>query len=257
MKMQALFATTIAAFGLAAVSAPSFALPVTFAQFQQDGAGKFTFTNNSTSPSNLELTASIPVTFDFLVPNGTGLVVPPSSNGIKATLVMTAIAGPVVLVGSNVIEPYSSVSMVFTDDEAGADFGDNLLTVESSTTGTLTSKTNANSASLNGDTGGGDTVVFSSDFLYFGATVERDYDLSFSALNPKMIIAPNGSSHRTKGFPETWTANGTGTFASDPAPTLGPAPEPSPALALLIGSAGLGLLFVRNRKIASARPLSA
>jgi hypothetical protein len=256
MKMQALFATTIAAFGLAAVAAPSFALPVTFAQFQQDGAGTFVFTNNSSSPDNLELTANIPVTFDFLVPNLTGLVVPPSTNGIKAILVMTAIATPAVTVGSNVIEAYSSVSMAFTDDEAGADFGTNLLTVESSTTGTFTSKTNSNSGSLNGDTGGGDTVDFTSDYLFFEDTIERDYDLSFSALNPKLLIAPNTTGGKTIGYPESFTANGTGTFASDPAPSETPAPEPSPALALLLGGLGVVLLCVRTRKTA-CRPMNA
>jgi hypothetical protein len=257
MKTNTLLATAITALGLAAVSAPSFALPVTFAQFQQSSNAKFTFTNNSTSPTNLELTATLPVTFDFLVPNLTGLVVPPSTNGIAATLVLTAIAEPAVTVGNNVIEEFSSVSMTFTDDEAGADFGKNLFTVVNTTTGTLTSKTNANSASLNGDSGAGDTVTYTSDFLFFSNTVTRDYDLSFSALNPKMIIATSTASHRTKGFPETFTANGTGTFASDPAPTEFNAPEPSPAIALLIGGAGLALLFVRNRKIASARPISA
>jgi hypothetical protein len=256
MKMQALFATTIAALGLAAVAAPSFALPVTFAQFQQDSAAKFTFTNNSLSSSNLELTATLPVTFDFLVPNLTGLVVPPSTNGIKATLVMTAIAEPAVVVSGNVIEDYSSVSMSFTDDVAGADFGKNLLTVVSTTTGTFTSKTNANSGSLNGDTGGGDTVTFTSDFLYFNATTTRDYDLSFSALNPKMIIATSTASHQTVGYPESWTANGTGTFASSPAPSENPAPEPSPALALLLGGLGVVLLCVRTRKTA-CHPMNA
>jgi len=247
MKVRTLLATTVAALGLAV---PTFALPVTFAQFDQTNPGQsFVFTNNNLSGSNLELTATVPVDFEYLVPNGTGTLAPTT---IKATLVMTAIASPAVVVGTNVIEPYSSVSMTFT---ANTPIGGktNLLTVVSTTTGTLTSKLNANSASLNGDSGGGDIVTFTSDFLNFGSTVTRDYDLSFSSLNPHMAIA-NGSGHTTAHFPVSFTTSGTGTFGSDPAPTFG-APEPSPALALLIG-AGLTLLFVRTRKTA-CRPLNA
>jgi len=248
MKIQTMIATTIVALSLAV---PTFALPVTFAQFDQTHPGQaFTFTNHNGSGTNLELTANVPVEFEFLVPNGTGTLAPTT---IQATLVMTAIADPAVTVGTNVIEPYSSVSMVFTADTP-INGHTNLLTVVSTTTGTLTSKTNANSASLNGDSGAGDTVTFTSDFLNFGSTVTRDYDLSFSSLNPRMSIA-NGTLGTTAHFPKTFSTSGTGTFGSDPAPTFG-TPEPSPALALLIG-AGLTLLFVRNRKIASARPLSA
>jgi hypothetical protein len=254
MKIRTLLATTIAAVGLAALSAPTFALPVTFAQFSQSHSGSpFVFTNNTTSPNNLELTATVPVNFEFLVANGAG--VPPNTD-IAATLVVTAIANPAAtVVGHTVLQPFSSITMTFTANTP-IHGQTNLLTVDSSTTGTLIGSTGAHSASLNGDSSGGDTVVFSSAFLDFGSTTSRDFDLSFSSLNPALTVAPNTTGHKVKGYPESFTTSGTGTFGSDPAPSFGE-PEPSPALALLVGGLGLTLLFVRNRKIATARPLTA
>jgi hypothetical protein len=253
MRLRSLVATAIAAVGLAAAAAPSFATPVTFAQFSQTLPGaSFTFTNNTTSGNDLKLTANVPVSFKFLVPNGYG----PSSTPIAATLTMTGIVSPGVsgnafTAGGFIFQPFSSITMTFTDIATSS----NLLTVVTGTTGTLLGQPNGNSAVLNGDSGGGDTVTFTSDWLLFGATISRDFSLSFSGLNPVLKIQ-TAAANRHTGKLRTFTAAGTGTFASDPAPS-NLVPEPSPALALLFGAAGLGLLFVRNRKIASARPLTA
>lgn len=253
MKIRSMLSTAIAAVGIAVMAAPTFALPVTFAQFQQGIPGnQFSFTNNSTSPNNLKLTASLPVTFKFLVPNLYGLPNQP----IAATLVLTAIANPAAATfGNNVFQQFSSVSMTFTA-VVPVNGHNNLLTVVSTSNGELDAKKGANSASLNGDTGSGNTVNFTSDFVFFGATISRDYTLSFTSLTPAFSLATTTANHQTVGYPKSFKAAGTGTFASDPAPNLG-TPEPSPALALLLGGAGLTLLFVRNRKIAAARPLAA
>jgi len=249
MRLRSLLATAIAAFGLAAVAAPSFATPTTFAQFSQTLPGaSFTFTNNTLSGNDLKLTANVPVNFKFLVPNGYG----PVSTIIPAQLTMTGIVSAnAFTAGGFIFQPFSSITMTFTDIATSS----NLLTVVSGSTGTLLGQPNGNSAILNADTGGGDTVTFTSDWLFFGSTISRDFSLSFSGLNPVLKIqtaAANRHAGKLRGF----TAAGTGTFASDPAPTQG-VPEPSPALALLFGAGGLVLLFVRNRKIASVRPLAA
>lgn len=240
MKLRTLLATTIAALGLAAAM-PTYA--TTFAQFDQDGAGTFTFTNNSTKSTNLELTADIPVAFEYLVPNGTGIEAPTT---IKATLVMTAIAAPAQTIGSTVIESYTSVSMVFTADTPIHGFS-NLLTLTPATTGNFVSETNSSDATMQASTSGGDTVVFTSDFLNFAGGANLGYALSFSNLNPLLKIATTTAGHQTKKYPVTFSANGTGTFNSQPPPTFG-TPEPSPVLALLVGAIGLVLLSVRNRK---------
>jgi len=248
MKIRTLIAT--AAIALCAV--PSFAVPTTFAQFQQASSGnQFTFTNNSTSPTNLELTASLPVNFEFLVPNLYGAANTP----IAATLTLTGTANPAATTsGANVFQEFSTVTMTFTADTP-VDGHSNLLTLESSSNGELDAKKNASSASLNGDTGSGSVVDFSSDFVFFNLTTERAYDLSFTSLSVPFTLATTTTGHQTVGFPKTFTAAGTGTFASDPAPNIG-VPEPSPAIALLLGGAGLALLFARTRKTAF-RPMNA
>jgi hypothetical protein len=261
MKFRSLIATAVAAVGLSAMAAPSFA--VTFASFQTAVTGTpYTFTNNSTSANNLKLTANFPVTFEFLVPNLYGPPLAP----ISAQLVITATAGPTPASGvanpaglpngTNFIQPFSNVQMSFTAI-GGPHPGSNLLTLVSGSTGELQGKVNGGRASFGGDTGTGNSVTFTSDFLFFNNTLDRLYDLEFTGINPTLHLATHTSgNHRTTGFPNTFVAAGNGTFDSTPAPNIG-TPEPSPALALLFGGAGLVLLFVRNRKTASARPLTA
>jgi len=253
MKTRSLLATTLAAAGFALMAAPTFATPVTFAQFQQAISGnQFTFTNNTTSPNDLKLTASLPVTFKFLTSNSYG----PTNAPIAATMVLTAIANPAATTAAGLdIQDFSSVSMTFT---AVVPIGghSNLLTLNAATTGAIVGTNNTQSASLNGDTLGGDTVNFSSDFLFFTPSfTDHAYTLSFTSLIPRLLRQPAGNPQRHTGYLESFTAAGTGTFAADPGPD-NPVPEPSPAIALFIG-AGLVLLFVRNRKIATARPLAA
>jgi len=255
MQFRSMLSTAVAVVGLAVMAAPTFALPVTFAQFQQAISGnQFTFTNNSTSPNNLKLTANLPVTFKFLVPSLYGL---PVNTPIAAQLVVTATATvPAGTSGAHIFQGFSTVSMTFVA-VGGPHPGSNLLTIVSTSNGELDGNRGANSGSLNGDTGSGSVVNFTSDFLVFTATIERAYTLSFTSLNPALGLGSHtATNHQTTGYLKSFTAAGTGTFASDPAPTTG-VPEPSPAIALLIGSAGLTLLFVRNRKIATARPLAA
>jgi len=254
MKIRTILSTAIAVVGVAALAVPTLAAPVTFAQFQQATSGnQFTFTNNSTSPNNLKLTASLPVNFEFLVPNLYGAANTP----IAATLTITATASPAAAVsGNNVFQNFTTVSMTFTAI-GGPHPGSDLLTVLPTSNGELDAKKGASSASFNGDTGSGSEVDFTSDFLFFNLTTERAYDLSFTSLSVPFKLATHlPSNKQTTGFPVGFKAAGTGTFASDPAPNTG-VPEPSPVLALLFGGAGLALLFVRNRKIATARPTAA
>jgi hypothetical protein len=54
-------------------------------------------------------------------------------------------------------------------------------------------------------------VTFSSDFLTFANTTERNFALSFSNITPQLSLGPGG-------FFDSFTAAGTGTFASSPRP---------------------------------------
>jgi hypothetical protein len=251
MKIRTILSTAVAVVGFAAMAVPTFA--VTFASFPAVAGHPFTFTNNSTSPNNLKLTANVPVTFQFLVPNLYGAPNTP----IAAQLVLTAVAtSPQSGTLPNIDQTFSSVSMTFTAI-GGPHPGSNLLTLVSTSTGDLTGKVGGSKASFGGDTGTGDTVDFTSDFLFFNSTTTRDYDIELTTVFPTLGIGSHTSgNHQTTGFPKTFTATGGGSFDSNPAPNIG-VPEPSPAIALLLGGAGLALLFVRNRKIATARPMAA
>jgi len=241
MKFRTILATAVAAVGVFAASVPSFAGPVTFAQFSQTNPGaSFTFTNNTLSGNDLLLTATVPVDFKYLVPNGYG----PVSTVIPASLTMTGVVSANAFTSAGFIfQPFSSITMNFTDIATSS----NLLTVVTGTTGTLLGQPGSNSAVLNGDTGGGDTVTFTSDWLSFAGVLNEDFSLSFSGLNPTLAIQGAGANVHP-GKLRTFTAAGTGTFGVE-TPDRG-VPEPSPALALLFGAAGLALLFARNRKLA-------
>jgi len=248
MKLRTLLATAVTTLVLAV---PTFAQSVTFAQFQQGISGnQFTFTNDSTSPNNLTLTASLPVTFKYLTTNGYG----PANTDIAATMTLTAVATtPSTTFAGSTFQPFSSVTMTFTAVTPVGGQSD-LLTVESSSTGTLNGQTLSQSAGLGGDNlgglPGGDTVVFDSDFITIpsGATSDRNYSLSFTSLTPDFQPSV-GNGNETAGYPVSFTAAGTGTFAFSTG-----VPEPSPVFALVIG-AGLILLCVRVSK--SRRPLNA
>lgn len=94
--------------------------------------------------------------------------------------------------------------------------------------------------SLGASTQGGDTVVFTSDFLDFSAVTDSDLSLSLTGVSPSFARL---SSAALSGF----TATGGGTFSSDgvaDSPTAG-VPEPATwALTLL----GFGILGARLRQ---------
>lgn len=87
-------------------------------------------------------------------------------------------------------------------------------------------------------------VAFSSDFLDFSAALQRDVGLSFSSILPGLSIRPNG-------FFFDFTAAGTGTFSSNPAPLF--VPEPS-TYAMLAASAASGLVWLARRRRKTVGP---
>jgi hypothetical protein len=213
---------------------------VTFAQFQQQAAGNpFTFTNTGSTST---FTVNIPVKFEYLVNNGyTPLV--PTGGVINAILTLnTTVDGTASNSGGKkpfLDQSMQSTSMTFTavTPLAGRK---NLLTISNST-GDITGFSGANSGNFTGDTTAGDVVTFSSDFLDFSNTINRDFALSFSSILPMLAQAQNG-------YLANFTASGTGTFASDPAPINRPVPEPSSVVTLGLGAFGLLALTARGRK---------
>ncbi|MEO7716606.1 MAG: hypothetical protein ABIY70_10405 [Capsulimonas sp.] len=246
---------------MAACVAPATATPVTFADFSLRGgtANPFRYTNSAGPNSTFTLvSATIPVTFTYQVPNAYGA----SGTSIKALLSFSGQVNGVVtkadgtaLVGSpagvSVMQKLKNVTFTFTAITAGNIPGTNLLTTTAST-GALTGRIGGRTLSFGGDTGLGDSVNYSSDFLNFTHTIEQDFNFSFTSLTNltgggALAVKTSGNLASGKGNFVPFSTSGTGTFDSDPAPLL-PSPEPAPVAAFLIGGMGLALLAFRGRK---------
>ena len=258
IKKMSVFTAITSVVAIASLT-PAMATPTTFAQFTMRGgvSNPFTFTNTPTtgptglrgSNSTFTVTGSIPVNFQYEVNNGYGV----TGSNIAATMTLTSVVdgkATAVNIGTAAHPKFQysqglksfnlTITAVTAAKNSHGVFSTDLLSLTSST-GTITGLKGANSAGLTGDTTQGDTVAFSSDFLYFGNTINRDFALSFSSLLPTYQLAADG-------YLANFKTAGTGTFASDPAPQVTPSPEPAPTAAFLIGGMGLALLAFRGRK---------
>jgi len=199
----------------------------TFAQFFQSTANNaFHFTN---ATGTFE-TATIPVTFEFLVPTTYGAAGTP----ISATLQFIATtSGPASTFGGLTSESFGSVKAVFTGTG-----GVNLLTMSAS--GLIAGQAGGNAAALFGSTKGGDTVSYTSAVLTgLDTTKSGNYSLSFSSVAPALSIAGDG-------ILQSFKASGTGTFGS-------PVPEASTMISfgvLVLG--GAILVFARRKRTAGS-----
>jgi len=249
---------------MAACVAPAMATPVTFADYSlAAGAGNpFKYTNTAGPNSTFTLvSASIPVTFTYHVPNAYGAMGVP----IAAKLTFTAQVNGVVTkadgtavtantAGLSVKQQLKNVVFTFTAISPGANPGTDLLTTTASS-GELSGRIGTRTLNFNGDTALGDSVNYQSDFLNFANTIEQDFSFSFSSLTRTtgtpaggpLSVQLTGTTATGKGNFNPFTTSGTGTFDSDPAP-LNPSPEPAPVAAFLIGGMGLALLAFRGRK---------
>lgn len=193
----------------------------TFASFTQIGATRpFVFTNNSPTVSGSFNTSAGGAQVRFFYDETIIANLNPALQGQQtATLTMTSsttIPGSTNL--GDIIQPIQTVTIAIirnTAAPAGIGTGTrrNLLTI-TVTTGTpnIGGTINGGSATLSASTPG-QNVVFSSDFLNFGATTSRDFGISLSGASPVLTLGANNFLSST-GF------NGVGTFASNPVPTV-------------------------------------
>jgi len=111
--------------------------------------------------------------------------------------------------------------------------GANLLSA-TFTGGAIVGQAGTTGGSSAANTGEGDTIVYTSDFLSFGSITSRDFALTLSSVIPNISFVPNQALN-------SFNTKSSGAFSSDPAPVL-TAPVPEPASWMLL-AAGCGFVF--------------
>ncbi len=201
-----------------------------FANFQQIGATKpFEFINDGVN-SRFITSVVVPVNFFYRAPNSSGTI----DVALPANLTITSIVnGTASLSSPTISQKLQSVEMVFTG--TGAVTG-NLLTIINSSTGTLGGVLGDSGAGLEETHGvSGGVVNYSSAYLDFSASTQRNYSLALNNIAPPGLA--NGAGNYLAGF----TSDVTGQFSSN-----GMVPEPSTVM--LLGFGGLGLIARYRRK---------
>ena len=258
--------------GLAAgVAAPAAAVVTTFATFSaptSDANIRFVNSGNSTSRTtdgSLYTTSSksattpgsVDVRFSFLQ---TAFTTEPAIQNITALFTLNATVAKgtpvnIATLGTSKFFDQSGISGTFSFVTTaaitvnGPNFathtyaaGSNLLS--GTFTGLdLSGKIGGSSGAGDVSTLGGDTIVYTSDFLNFTPTINRDFGLTFTSVSPTFAAA-TGANKALK----TFRANGSGQFSSDPAPLInGLAVVPEPGVWMLM-VAGFGLVGVSARR---------
>ena len=201
-----------------------------FANFQQIGADKsFQFINTGSNTSSFITSVTVPVNFFYRAPNSSGTI----DTALPANLTITSIVNGTATVSAPTIsQKLQSVEMVFTG--TGAVTG-NLLTILNTSTGTLGGILGDSGAGLEETHGvSGGVVNYSSAYLDFSASTQRNYSLALNNLTPALADGGNG-------YLAGFTSNATGQFASN-------AIVPEPSTVILLGLGGLGLIARYRRK---------
>jgi hypothetical protein len=252
-------AAALAVAGFAA--APASAVLTTFANFTGiDAVPGVRFQNSA--PDNLSGTSGTLYSIDPNTPvPGSRLVsfsfLPPAlgavTNVLASFTMLSSTASPAQTVGGFTLQPGLAGSFSFLSTSAISVNGINYAAGSNLLSGTFTDvsisgQTNASAAAYNGSTGGGSTIMFTSDFVSFVPGTDYDMSISLTSLAPLLFANP-GSALRS------FEAYSTGSFSSDPAPTVnGAVPEPS-AWAMLI--AGFGLVGFQARRRRNAMTVAA
>lgn len=217
------------AFSLTLVAASfttAFSQTTTFAQYLSTFGGQdYVFTNVAgTSGTFNTVGGGAPVDFRYL--NVSGL--PPSLSGFQSAHVFVTTTTTQAGSGAGTVtQPLNSVItiQILRDTPAPVGTGGgtrtNLLTAvitPGAGTPSLSGAGGGNSATLSATTpaGSAHNVTFTSHFLNFSSTTDRNVGLSFSSVSPNFSLGLGS-------FLADMTAAGTGTFASNPVPTyIGP-----------------------------------
>jgi hypothetical protein len=239
----------------ALVASPSQAVITTFASYTAIGTGANVYwkNNNGTANgtggsiytianSNATTPGTAKISFSFLQ----GALSPVTNVVADFTLLASVTNSPALTAGGFKIEQNiagsfsilstTAISIGSTTFAAGA----NLLS-GTFTLGTIFGATNGTSGSFSSATTSGATITYTSDFLDFLPTLDRDFALSLTSITPGL----NSSTNRAL---RTFKALSTGSFSTDPAPTPIVAVPEAATWAMFIGGFGLMGASLRRRR---------
>ena len=260
LKKFALGAALVA--GATSIATPASAVVTTFATYTQTTtAPTLRYVRNgsggrirSTTGVGSNLVGATAVRFSFLQAGISNIV-----NEVAASLVLdfTAAAGnPAQSTGGFLIQPGLSGTFAFTYTGATPlvvgsrtyTTGANLLT-GTVTSAAIAGATGSSSGGFSASTSSGSVVNYTSDFLDFTNTVNRDMAISLTSIIPG--LSRNSASTAINSF----RASATGAFSSDPAPIVnGIVPEPATWGMMLLG---FGLIGGSLRRRGASRVVAA
>ncbi len=114
--------------------------------------------------------------------------------------------------------------------------------------GAIFGQNGGTSGSFSASTTSGATVTYTSDFLSFAPTVDRDFALSLTSITSPLARASSARALRT------FKAVSTGSFSTDPAPLVTAIPEPEVWGMMIVG---FGMIGVQVRRRARQAPVAA
>ena len=206
------------ALALLAFAGPAAAQTTTFAQFVQNGStNSFTFTNNGANGTFSTIPGGVPVFFFYQ--GITGLDASLTGPQFAHMYVTSTTTQPSSVASGTLSQPLNQTITIQiirdTPAPVGTSTQNNLLTAVITPAGqtpAITGTDGGNSGTFSVTTPD-HNITFSSHFLSFGATTERNLGLSFSSVAPAFAAGAGG-------FLQTIAAAGTGTFASNPGPVV-------------------------------------
>jgi hypothetical protein len=283
MKLFSLGAA--ATLGALAIVTPADAVVTTFASFNAANNANIVFLNNGTGGSQntyrsngfggrLVTRSSIPANL-----NSISYAAPSSAQGVNVTFSFLQsalssisnvaatftldLAASVAPVSGNAFKSIEGLNGTFSFLSKNAitingqtfAAGSNLLTgvVGGPVAGAIGGLNASTSGALVGATSaGGTTITYTSDFLSFVPTVDRDFSISLSAITSLLTATTNGGLNNASGRSfRSFKATATGSFSTDPAPlvTVSPVPEVATWGLMLVGFGGIGAAL-RSRRTA-------
>lgn len=264
MKMSlnlAVAAATVAA--TFAVATPASAVIETFAEFSAIGTGSNvmwknngssttngtggTFYTTSTAGSNVA--GARDVSFSFLqaalAPYTTDLVAAFSLSGTVTATPAMAFGGFLFQEGISGSFSFLTTAPLIIGSTTYA-VGSNLLSGTFNQT-TILGQRLGTAGSASASTNVGATITYTSDFLGFGLTNNRDLALSLTSIAlPLQALPTTGTPNKAL---RTFKGLATGSFSSDPAPTItATIPEPAVWGLMLVGFGLVGIQTRRSRR---------